>query len=225
MTGDADKRRLHFLHLGKAGGTAIKAALAPVACDGRFRIELHTHRTRVQDLPRGELFFFAIRDPISRFVSGFYSRQRQGRPRIDRPWTEGETRAFGRFATANALAEQIFEDERAADAMRHIGHVNRSYWYWFADEASLLAREADVFFIARQEHLDEDFRTLAGLLQLPPGVTLPSDEVLAHRNPQTVDRRLSHKARANLLRWYVRDFAFIALCERIRAERRGGPDV
>jgi hypothetical protein len=225
MTGAPEQPRLHFLHAGKTGGTAIKSALGPVARSGRFHIELHKHRTRLQDLPAGELFFFAIRDPISRFVSGFFSRQRQGQPRIFRPWREGEARAFQRFATASQLAEQIFEDEHAAAAMRDIGHVNRSYWYWFGDEESFLARAADLFFIARQSQLDDDFRTLAGLLRLPPGVTLPADEVLAHRNPQDIDRRLSTRAKANLLRWYARDFAFVELCERIRAERSGGPGV
>lgn len=225
MTGAPEQPPLHFLHVGKTGGTAIKAALEPVARSGRFRIELHKHRTRLQDIPAGEPFFFAIRDPISRFVSGFFSRQRQGQPRIFRPWTEGEARAFQRFATANQLAERIFEDEHAAAAMRDIGHVNRSYWYWFGDREAFLARAADLFFIARQSQLDDDFRTLAGLLWLPPGVTLPADEVLAHRNPQEIDRRLSTRAKANLLRWYARDFAFVELCARLRAERSGGPGV
>ena len=211
--------RLHFLHPGKTGGTAIKAALEPVAGSGRFHLELHRHGTRLQDVPAGELFFFSIRDPITRFVSGFCSRQRQGQPRVFRPWTEGEARAFGRFSTANQLAERIFDDEHAADAMREVGHVNRSYWYWFGDEVAFLARSADLFFIARQSRLDDDFRTLATLLQLGPGVALPTDDVLAHRNPPDVDRRLSIRAKANLLRWYARDCAFVELCERIHADR------
>jgi hypothetical protein len=214
-----ESRRLHFLHPGKTGGTAIKAALQPVAASGRFHLELHRHGTRLQDVPAGEQFFFSIRDPITRFVSGFFSRQRQGQPRVFRPWTEGEARAFRRFSTANELAECIFDDEHAAEAMREIGHVNRSYWYWFGDEAAFLARAADLFFIARQPRLDEDFRTLATLLQLAPGVTLPTDDVQAHRNPQNLDRRLSNKAKANLLHWYASDCAFVELCERIRADR------
>jgi hypothetical protein len=214
-----EKPRLHFLHAGKTGGTAIKAALQPVADSGRFQLDLHSHPTRLEDVPRGELFFFSIRDPITRFVSGFYSRQRQGQPRLFRPWTEGETRAFQRFATANQLAERIFDDEHAAEAMREIGHVNRPYRAWFGDEAWFLARSADLFFIARQSRLDEDFRTLAALLHLPPGVRLPEDDVAAHRNPPHIDRRLSIQAKANLLRWYAPDCVFVELCERIRAER------
>jgi hypothetical protein len=214
-----ERPRLHFLHPGKTGGTAIKAALQPVVDSGTFRIELHRHGTRLQDVPAGDRFFFCIRDPIARFVSGFFSRQRQGRPRVFRPWTDGETRAFQRFATANQLAERLFDDEQAAEAMREIGHVNSSYWHWFGDESSFLARADDLFFIARQPRLDDDFRDLAALLELPPGVALPADEVLAHRSPPDVDRRLSHAAKANLLRWYARDCAFVDLCERIRGER------
>ena len=210
--------RLHFLHPGKTGGTAIKAALQPVATRGLFDIELHQHSTRLQDVPAGEPFFFSVRDPITRFVSGFYSRQRQGRPRMFKPWSDGEARAFARFATANQLAERVFDDPHAAEAMRDIGHVNRSYWSWFGDEAAFLARTDDLYCIVRQSRLEDDFRALAIRLQVGSDVVLPADPVLAHRNPQDVDRRLSNLAKANLLRWYARDCAFVELCERLRAD-------
>jgi len=75
------KQLIHFLHIGKTGGSAIKYALTQYSVSGRYAIYLHSHNFRLRDVPIGESVFFFLRDPISRFKSGFYSRQRQGQPR------------------------------------------------------------------------------------------------------------------------------------------------
>src|SRR5689334_1107802 len=84
---------VHLLHVGKTGGTAVKHALAGVVTE-QFRIVAHSHDITIRDVPIGEHVVFFVRDPISRFVSGFYSRQRQGRPRYDVPWSPNESIAF-----------------------------------------------------------------------------------------------------------------------------------
>jgi len=98
------ERPLHFLHIGKTGGTAVKHALKPVAAPGYLM--LHGHDVRLHDVAPDEQVFFFLRDPLSRFVSAFYSRQREGRPRYVVPWTPDEEAAFGRFRTANELARR-----------------------------------------------------------------------------------------------------------------------
>jgi hypothetical protein len=122
----------HFLHPGKTAGTAMKQALQDAGQPPNYRLQLHTHGVRMADLPRGDKFFFVVRDPVDRFVSGFYSRQRQGRPRFVRPWSEGEARAFRRFSTPQELADALSStgDERASavDALESIEHVRTSYW-------------------------------------------------------------------------------------------------
>lgn len=213
---DTQGRALHFLHLGKTGGTAIKSALEPIRNHGPYRIELHRHPTRMVDVPAGEYFFFSVRDPVSRFVSGFYSRQRQGRPRFFEPWTEEETWAFTRFSAPNELAEQIFEDEDAQRAMRGIGHVRRSYWYWFVDEPTLRARSNNVFAILRQTHLAQDFAMLLDRVGLRDRTQLPTDPLLAHQNPAQADYRLSDRAIANLQKWYADDYMFLEVCTSFR---------
>ena len=65
----------------------------------------HGHSATFHDVPNGDLVVFFVRDPVSRFVSGFYSRQRQGLPAHNSPWNVGEKVAFDKFATANDLAE------------------------------------------------------------------------------------------------------------------------
>ena len=122
------KQFIHMLHIGKTGGTAVKAALQKHPVTRRYVIFPHPHRVRLRDIPEGEQVVFFLRDPITRFVSGFYSRQRQGRPRIFSPWSAAEAEAFGIFHSPNELALALSsasrENKAAAErAMRGIQHI------------------------------------------------------------------------------------------------------
>lgn len=221
----------HFLHVGKTGGTAIWTALEPSSKAlraGRYRIHLHSHSTRLRDVPPGEPVFFTLRDPVSRFVSGFNSRLRQGRPRYDRPWNADEAAAFARFPTADSLGRALSSpspDERAAAemAIRTITHLAEPQWSWFESPEYFRSREDDVLFVLFQEQLDDDFVVLSRLLGLEGRVRLPGDEVAAHRTPRRFPRSLSDEAVENLQRWYQRDYDLIALCRELRGAGSGGP--
>ena len=84
------KPAAHFLHIGKTGGTAIIDVLRQYAQASPYFVYHHPHYVRLIDIPKGEKVFFFLRDPITRFVSGFYSRQRQGKPRHNLPWSVDE---------------------------------------------------------------------------------------------------------------------------------------
>lgn len=205
--------RLHYIHIGKTGGTALKAALRAVD-DPKKRFLLHQHHVPLSDIPAGEPCFFFVRDPIARFTSGFLSRQRQGRPRHNVPWSQEEERAFTRFATPNALASALSssdEAERTAavEAMGGIRHVRDSFWRWLKDESYLRRRRADIVFVGSQEHLEHDVATLSRKLDLV--IALPSDDVNAHRSPAHVSRDLDGQAVENLRHWYRDDYRCLAL--------------
>ena len=202
-----------MLHIGKTAGTAVKQALEESSNRGR-RIVLHPHRTTLAQIADGEKCFFFVRDPVSRFVSGFLSREREGRPRYDVPWTERERIAFAHFPSANELAMALSspDDSRrrlAGNAMRDIGHVRDHYWRWFGNEAYLSSRRRDVLFVGAQEQLERDISELSRILGT--AIHLPSDEVGAHRNPLAAPRELQDQAVTNLRRWYAQDYAFLAL--------------
>ena len=98
----------------RAGGTAIKHAMgsaqASISGDGArlpYVVHLHRHAVGLRDVPAGERFFFFVRDPVGRFVSGFYSRQRKGRPRYSGQWSEREREAYRRFGTPDQLASAL----------------------------------------------------------------------------------------------------------------------
>ena len=216
---------VHFLHLGKTGGSAVKYAIENCANPHvRYAVYLHPHEITLRDVPEGEKFFFFLRDPVSRFVSGFYSRQRQGRPRYFLPWTPDEKIAFERFSSPNELAAALSsgggEKKAAAEAaMRSILHVKDSYWSWFESEQYFSSRLPDLFFVGFQERLADDFAIVKSRLGLP-AVSLPVDEVHAHRNPAGLDKRLEERAMANLADWYAADFRFVDLCRELAREYR-----
>lgn len=215
------KQVLHFLHVGKTGGTAIKHALKDYRVTSRHAIVLHGHRFTFGEVPKGDKVIFCLRSPASRFVSGFYSRQRQGQPRYFVRWTPDEKIAFAEFQTPNGLALALSSADdgerlRAETAMRGISHVKSRYTQWLGSERYLLSRLPDIFFIGFQETLTEDFETLKSKLGVPSHVSLPTDDITAHRNPEYLDKKLSEQAMENLKRWYADDFTLFALCQRIR---------
>jgi Sulfotransferase family len=219
------KRFLHFLHIGKTGGSAVKHALLPHTESRRYVLYLNHHAIKLDNVPPGEKFFFLLRDPISRFVSGFYSRQRQGQPRYASKWRPGEQRAFEYFDTPNDLAESLSSTDsdrlqRANEAMGNIGHVRKSYWYWFRGDTYFASRIPDIFFIGFQHTLADDFATLRTMIGLPDDVRLPDDDAKAHRNPTNLDKALSPVAVENLRNWYRRDYEFVSLCEQIAHQQR-----
>jgi hypothetical protein len=220
--------RAHFLHVGKTGGTAVKTALEPLVESGPFSLALHKHPFTLAKVPDGELFFFALRDPIERFVSGFYCRQRQGWPRYEQPWSPYEKLAFDRFTSANALALALSSDDEAERfagerAMRSVQHLG-SVWRWFGNEDDFKAREPCLLKVLFADQLDQDFTDLIeklGLEGFHPA--LPHDDVNSYRAPSDPDP-LDDEAVENLRRWYRRDYEFFDLCRHLAGRRPQGSD-
>ena len=210
---------IHFLHIRKTGGTALTEALGPIAQE--FGIVLHAHNTKLSDIPQDHRVFFFVRHPISRFVSGFFSRLRRGRPRYNYEWSEAEAKAFGRFVKPNDLAEALSASDAetrtcAREAMRGVAHLNSPYRDWFSGEQELEDRLDSILLIGLQERLSADFEHLKELLDLPPKLSLPEDDVLAHRTPREFNRQLTPLAERNLSNWYAEDIRFYDRCLKLR---------
>jgi hypothetical protein len=213
------KRIVHFLHIGKTGGTAIKYVLKRYPSTPEYEIFIHNHKTSLSDIHQSHGVIFFLRDPARRFVSAFYSRKREGKPRLYNPWSEGERRAFERFETPRDLAEALDDSdpdtrESAIDAMAEIGHIKNPYSQWLRSAEYLLSRRDDILFVGFQESFEEDFLKLKEILKLPQEASLPTDDINTHRNPQNVDKRLSDRALDNLKSWYRDDYALMRLCEK-----------
>jgi hypothetical protein len=220
---------VQFIHVSKAGGSALRYALREARKQKGGKLETewgpiwgHNHQYRLSDLEEGDMAVFALRDPVSRFMSGFYSRLRQGLPRYYIRWTKAERQAFEWFPTPQELADALGERwgtkrGRARFAMKSIRHLNRPMTFW-TGKPSYLERNLDrVLYVARQETLSEDWERLKELLDLPRGLALTKDEVIAHKTEYVGDRTLSEKGTAAVRAWYADDYKLLAIGDIVRA--------
>ena len=222
---DCCRVAVHFVHIGKTGGTAIKHVLRPI-----FRAETETalgkvilhkgHTFKLADVPRGDKAIFCVRDPLSLFVSAFHSRLRKGQPKFYFEWSPAEAAAFERFSTPQALAEGLGSDDEetrkaAEDAMKAIQHI-RGIRRFLGSPKQVMAHRRQIAYIGRQETLDDDWHRIRALLELPEEIELPSDPKKAHRRTPSSDPALDPRAEEILRGYYRQDYEIIAACERLR---------
>jgi hypothetical protein len=216
---------VHFVHIGKTGGTALKRGLrrAGLPETPYGPIELHRHRDHLDALPAADHVFFFVRDPVARFLSGFYSRLRKGQPRYYFEWSPAERKAFEAFPTPHRLATALAardKDERALAewSMGRIRHLE--LMETFVGSPRTLRKELDrVVYIGRQETLDADWQRLKDVLALPASAVLPTGPKVAHRRGGTGEEPLDEASLAALRHWYRRDYELVEFCERVRADR------
>jgi hypothetical protein len=217
------RRVVYFLHIGKAAGSQLKHAISQInAAEPRLKLAALTHDVFLQHLPQPADYFFSIRDPISRFQSGFYSRKRRGRPLYDIAWTTFEVEAFNRFEHANDLAEALFAPGElgmhALAAIKSIRHTAQDQIDWFVLAGDIFVTRPPVWVI-RQEHFEADLATLVRRLGLTIQPNIVRDSKGAHRNDYSNVPALSEQARANLRRWYAQDFALYEAVENWMAQK------
>jgi Sulfotransferase family len=215
------KAKAYFFHIGKTGGSAFVSAIGNKLDAGKYSIQLRGHDAKLTDVPVGEKIFFFLRDPISRFVSGFYSRQRKGRPRYNIEWSRIEKEVFTTFSTPNALALALSDKlmpnhDLSVRGMNNIVHLS-SYFTWFKDLGYFKSRINDILFIGFQETLDDDFEKLKQVLNLPISTSLPKDDISAHKTPTHLDTSLDGDATIILKQWYARDIEFVIACKELMA--------
>ena len=216
---------VHFIHIGKTGGTAIKHALRPLrGTETPFGpIAIHKgHQFSLADVPTGEFAIFCMRDPIALFVSAFDSRLRKGQPTFFFEWTPAEAEAFARFPTAQSLALALASTDpdvrpHAEAAMREIRHL-RGIRRALGSTRHVIERRKQIAYLGRQETLDADWQRLRAVLELPDEVRLPVDPTKAHRRDRSdAPPPLDEPARAALRQWYWREYEILRVCERLRA--------
>lgn len=217
------KKAVHFLHVSKTGGSVLKATLHNNLDHSVYSIQFHGHKIKLTDIPKGQKFFFFLRDPLSKFVSAFYSRQRMGKPRYNAPWNKLEENMFSVFNTPNELAVALgnrssIYHSLAKESMTATQHFAR-YYERFQDLEYFKSRLEDLLFIGFQETLDEDFEELKKTLCLPRRLSLSPDNVIAHKNPPGLDKSLENASIAALSDWYAGDIELVSFCRALKASR------
>lgn len=210
---------LHFLHIGKTGGTAIKHALRSNDVTRCRYGELiwHSHRFTLRDATDNDSVFFCVRDPLRRFLSAFDSRKRKGQPRYYSEWTDAEQETFKRWQSPNDLGHAIAEgDPSAVNAVRSIRHVQRPLRHWLGSPQ--LLRRGRVAYIARLETLSVEWPRIRDTLGIPESVELPTDPVHAH-HATSAPQGLDDIATAALRGLFADDYVLLDVCDQLRIER------
>lgn len=208
---------VHFLHVSKAAGTQIGQVIKQINSSSFERkFVKHGHEVALFNLPQDQDYFFSVRDPVSRFKSGFYSRQRKGQPRYYNEWSEQERLAFENFPHANDLAEALFtpgqRGREAVAAIRAIQHCSRNLVDWFKFHGHMFEIRPPIW-ILRQEHFARDLGVFLKRCGYEGTLELAADKTRSHANDYSGIPELSDRARENLRRWYVQDYAFLDLCQ------------
>ena len=207
------------MHIGKTGGSAVKSSLKNHLKTPEGTLVLHGHNVSLQDISDGEEVIFFLRDPTSRFISGFYSRQRKGQPRYYSEWNSREKAAFEVFKTPNDFACALADGKLdAIEAMENIAHL-KQYNTWYHSIEYFKSRSEDILFIGFQESLDRDFTTLKSCLTIHDSCSLPTDDIGAHRNPVDIDKSIEERGMSALKDWYQEDYMFLSLCKEIMSNK------
>lgn len=223
---------VHFIHISKAGGSALRYAVREARVEAGGRLispwgpiwAQRGHQFKLQDVRAEDKAVITLRDPVSRFKSGFYGRLYQGEPRHRKAWTPDEQRVFSWFSTPGELAEALADSRgpakrRARQAMRSIAHLRRHMTDWTGGPAYLHANLDKVLYFARQESLDEDWEELKELLGIPRHHLLPRDPKIAHRGEYPRDSPITERGLAALREWYAHDYQLIEIADHVRAGR------
>ena len=216
LTGRA-KNTIHFLHIGKNAGNQIKLIIKQINAQcHNVHIRRHGHRVSLRDIAEDDAYFFSIRNPVTRFRSGFYSRKRKGLPRKLIDWNRHEAKAFSDFEHANELAEALFSGgvagANAFGAMKSISHVSMNQVDWFSRVGNMLEIRPPLCII-RQEKFESDILALKVGIDFEGEFRIEKDPVKSHINDYSDLPEFSQKALSNLARWYVQDFELYKACE------------
>lgn len=219
-------RRFAFVHIGKTGGSAIKEAIKKdLELTGKRKVAVLGHRAKLPEIVEKGLkhdLCFTVREPVSRFISGFNSRLRGGRDGMH-SWKPRELPVFERFSSPNELAEALSSADEATRtaakaAMKSISHLKRDLTHHFGSVDLLEGIRDRIVFIGHLPSLDEDFKMFRTIVGLSPDAELPKDEVGAHRAPDTLVKKLSPLGEENVRKHYRKDYPIYEWCLKRREE-------
>ncbi len=206
--------KICLLHPGKTGGTYLKSIIRYNKTLWTRPIKLLSHRetmaSTLKDFGADRQIAFSFRNPVDRFVSAFYSRLRQGRPKYNRMWSPAEAVSFLYFESANELAEALnSENERTKSAAYYafnsIMHIKTNYRFHFESLARLKDEAPNIVACMDVANFDTGLPAFMDQIGISD-FTMP-DAIDRHANPEEANA-LSDAALANLKSFWALEFEF-----------------
>jgi hypothetical protein len=211
-----------FLHIGKTGGTFFKS-LEKLDTSKKTDLFLGDHSdtliSTIKKFGQTRKLAFFFRPPEDRFVSGFNSRLRQGRPTYNVVWTAAEAAAFSFFNTPNGLAEALFsKDEHrksaARFAMASIFHLKHNYSHFLhsADAVRYEAAMKNIVVCCETNQIDKKMSNILDKMGISLGNKANSNR---NSSPRSSATELSQKAKENLKRFWACEYEIYEACKSV----------
>ena len=199
---------INILNIGRISIPYMESLLNGKELDG-YQVKFRPPRIRLKNLPVGSRVWVIVRDPISRFISSFYSRRYEGKPLFMIPWTEAEKSLYHRYETVNDLAEALSDENalvrfRAIQDMRDIGFLDRVYQHYYE---GLTQDDCDkeIHAITDIEQIEAVECEVKKIFDVPTSLKLDDpDEALM----QTCDWHLSDTGLENLRLWFQKENSY-----------------
>ena len=198
---DARPRHRALIHIGKCGGASVRAALHEAGMADTLRV-FHVRRPVYR---RNLNYIVVARNPLSRAVSAFNWRYRLTVSERRQPYRfSGEREVLVRYGSLGKLGEALYDDDgnpRGASIRdaRRIHHIREDIGYYLT---RLLARcrPEQIEAVLMQETLDADIERVFGIC----------NQHRINDNSGMGTGKLSARARANLMRFFSRDYEALA---------------
>lgn len=215
------KKIIHFIHIGKTGGSALKSSLKNHTQGNHYYLFLHNHNIKLKHIPKGDKIIFFLRHPVSRFISAFNSKKRRnlGEGRYKHLGIEANfAKITSYFSTPSELAEALSSESTdlknlALFALENIQHF-KSVFDYLHSKKYVISRQSDIILIGYQETLSNDFNEIKKILNMPNQIQLISDELQAHKTPKHYSKKMSSLAISNIENYYKFDIEFYNFCRK-----------
>jgi len=173
---DSDPPPICMLHIGKTGGSYLRSILNHNEARWTHPLHLLGHGATLKGTAKrfgaDRKLAFVVRDPLARFSSAFYSRQRQGRPTYQSQWSADEAAAFLWFETAEELALALAspkerEKSAALFAFAAIEHLKGDLRHYLGGVETLLSERENIAVCVDLPDLDVQLPKIMVRLGVP----------------------------------------------------------
>lgn len=194
------KQAVHFLHVRKTGGSALKNTIRQ-NFGGRIPgFYFYKHQVSLRHIPKGNKVCLVVRKPESRFISGFYDRKRFGNPAYHIEWSALEKKVFDLFESPSELIEAIQSEDQerrevAEQALMEMRHVKSRLSDWLTSKDYVKERAADLLVVGFQDSLDQFINQLKSEKALPQNFELIKDSSLSNKSQNSISKELTVEAR------------------------------